>query len=161
MAPPDLAGDVPVRRVLERLNRETVLRFRVVTDTAGAERLECGLAQLVHRAPTLQRDARLDAALAAIAERHRVAVGLTLLQLVVLLQPLEDASVRFLLLQPCELAGLLAHPPVRSDHRDLRQPVVAADLVVERIVTRRDLERAGAEVALDPLLRDHAHTPSD
>ena len=88
-------------------------------------------------------------------------VGLALLELIVLLQPLEDALVRFLLRQPGELAGLLVHPPVRSDHRDLGQAVVAADLVVERVVTRRHLERAGAELALDPLVGDHRHAAPD
>src|SRR6476469_1427376 len=99
MAPPDLAGDVPVRRVLERLNRETVLRVRVEADATVTERLERGLAQLRHRAPPLQRDPRLDPALTAIAERDRVTVGLALLQLVVLLQPLEDTVVRLRLRQ--------------------------------------------------------------
>src|SRR5882724_9669713 len=146
MAPPDLAGDVPVRRFLERSNRETVLRFRVVAHAAGAERLECGPSQLLHRAPPLQGDARLDAAVALVAERHRVAVGLALLELTVLLQPLEDALVRFFLGQAGKLPSLLVHPAVRSDHSDLGQTVVATDLVVERVMTGRDLERAGTEV---------------
>src|SRR5580765_2374742 len=161
MAPPDLAGDVPVRRVLERLNRETVLRVRVETDATGTERLERRPSQLRHRAPPLQRDPRLDATVTAIAERHLVAVRLPLLELAVLLQPLEDALVRFLLRQSCELTGLLVHPAVRSDHRDLRQTVVEADLVVERVVTRRHLERAGAEVALDALVGDHRYAAPD
>src|SRR6266566_4435568 len=110
MAPPDLARDVPVRRFLERLDRKTVLRFRAVADAPGTESLERRLAQLLHRAPPLQRDARLDATLAAIAERHGVAIGLALLELPMLLQPLENACVRILLRQPRELPGLLVHP---------------------------------------------------
>ena len=43
----------------------------------------------------------------------------------------------------------------------LGQPVVAADLEVERIVAGRDLERAGAELAVDPLVRDDRHAPLD
>ena len=39
--------------------------------------------------------------------------------------------------------------------------MVAADLEVHRIVTGRDLERAGAELALDALVRDHRHDALD
>ena len=132
MAPPDLAGDVPVRRVLERL------RSRSGAATPGGsgrgrERSasSAGFSQLLHRAPPLQRDPRLDPALAAVAERDRVPVRLALLELAVLAcSHCEDALVRLLLRQPGELAGLVVHPPVRSDHRQLRQAVVAADLVV-------------------------------
>src|SRR5439155_4643866 len=112
-------------------------------------------------APPLQRDARLDATVAAIAERHRVTVGLALLELAVPLQPLEDTLVRFFLAQARELPGLLVHPAVRSDHGDLGQTVIATDLVVQRVVTRCDLERAGAELTLDSLVCDHRYTALD
>ena len=78
-----------------------------------------------------------------------------------LLEPLEDALVGFLLRQPRQLAGLFVHPPVGADHRELGQAVVAADLVVEWVVTRRHLQRAGAELALDALVGDHGHAALD
>ena len=39
--------------------------------------------------------------------------------------------------------------------------MVAADLVVERVMTRRHLERARAEVALDALVGDHRNAALD
>jgi hypothetical protein len=62
----------------------------VETNTARSQSLERGLLQLLHRAPPLERDQRLDAGLAALAERDRVAVRLALLQLSALLDPLPD-----------------------------------------------------------------------
>src|SRR6185312_2300063 len=100
-------------------------------------------------------DARLDPALAAVAERDGVSVRLALLQLTVLAEPIEDPLVRLRLRQAGELTGLLVHPTVGADHRQLGKVVIAADLVVLRVVPRRDLERAGAEVDLDTLVGDH------
>ena len=99
--------------------------------------------------------------MAAVADGDRVAVRLALLELVVLLQPRDHPLVRLFLGQPGEVARFLVHVPVRSDHGDLRQSVVDADLVVERIVTRRHLQGAGAEVALDALVGDDGHAPLD
>ena len=88
-------------------------------------------------------------------------VRLALLELAVLPEPREDALVGLFLRQPGEVACLLVHPAVRADHGQLGQAVVAADLVVERIVAGRDLQRARAEVALDALVGDHRHAPLD
>ena len=76
-------------------------------------------------------------------------------------QPGEDALVGLGLGQAGELAGRVVHAPVGADHRQLVEAVVAADLVVERVVTGRDLQRARAEVALDPLVGDHRHAALD
>ena len=115
MAPPDLARDVPVGGVLERFDREAVLRLGMETHAAGAHRLERRLLQLVHRAEPLQRDPRLDARLAAVADADGVAVRLALLELVVLLEPREDALVGLFLVAG-EVAGRVVHPasgPIR------------------------------------------------
>ena len=92
VAPPELARDVPVGDLLERADRELVLRLRVVADAPLAQRLERRLARLLHRAPPLQRDERLDPRVAALAGADRVPVALALLEPVVLPQPGEDAS---------------------------------------------------------------------
>ena len=44
--------------------------------------------------------------------------------------------------------------PVLADHGDLVEPVLAADLEVVRVVARRDLERAGAELGVHVLVGD-------
>jgi hypothetical protein len=90
-----------------------------------------------------------------------MSVGLALLELPVLLQPREDSRVSLLLRQPGEVARFVVHAPVRADHGQLREPVVAADLVVERIVPGRDLERARCEFSLDAFVRDDGDAPFD
>src|SRR4051794_22538542 len=132
-----------------------MLARRVVANLAARERLERPLLELLHRAPPLQRDQRLDAAVAALAERDAVPVVLALLEQPALLAPREDPLLRLLLREPLEPGR--RHEPVRPDATRLRQAVVAADLEVGRVVTRRDLQRARAELALDALVRDHGH----
>ena len=103
-----------------------------------------GPRELVHPAPPLGRDERLDARVAALARPDRVAVVLALLELAALLEPREDPRRR-----PPPASG------PRSPRRCIRpsgpitvsvgEPVVAADLEVHRVVAGRDLERARAE----------------
>src|SRR5207248_7139713 len=107
--------------------------------------------------PPLQRDARLDAVLAAIAERDGVPVVLPLLELVALAAPVEDPRPGLLLRQPFE--PLRSDETVRPDAARLGQAVVAPDLEIGRIVPRRDLQRSGAELALGALVGDHRHQP--
>ena len=54
-------------------DRELVLRLGVVPHTPLAQRLERGLAQLLHRHPPLERDERLDPRVAALARADRSA----------------------------------------------------------------------------------------
>ena len=90
-----------------------------------------------------------------------MAVRLALLELAALAEPLDDPRVGLLLRQSGELAGLVVHAAVGADHHRLRQSVVAPDLVVERIVPRRHLQRARPELRLDALVGDHRHAPLD
>ena len=117
--------------------------------------------QLLHRAPPLEHDQRLDAGVAALAGADRVAVRLAAVELPALLQPREHARAGLLLRQAGEVAGLVVHPAVGADHRELRELVVAPDLEVGRVVPRCHLERARAELRLDALVRDHRHAPLD
>ena len=88
-------------------------------------------------------------------------VTLALLELVALAEPGENPLLRLLLRQPGKIARGLVHPPVGADHHRLRKPVRPSDFEVEGIVARRHLERAGAEVALDPVVGDHGHAALD
>ena len=72
VAPPDLPGDVPVGRLLERRDREAVLRLRM-EDARAAERSAssagCFSSSIEHHhCGEIQR---LDPAVAALAERRR------------------------------------------------------------------------------------------
>ena len=161
VTPPELARDVPVRCVLERVGREAVLRLRVVDDLALLEGGERGLLQLLHRAPPLQRDEGLDAGLAALAERDRVAVALTLLEEPALFRPRDDPLARLFLGQAGEVACLLVHASVGGDDRRLRQVVAPADGEVERVVCRSHLERSRTELRVDLVVGDHRDVPLD
>ncbi len=90
-----------------------------------------------------------------------MAVRLPLLELVVLTQPGEDPLLGLFLREPREFARLVVHAAVRADHGRLGQPVVAADVEVELVVARGDLERTGAEADLHTLVGDHRHAPLD
>ena len=78
-------------------------------------------------------------------------------ELPALLDPGEHCRICLGLRQPCEITGLVVHPAVGADHHRLGKPVVAADLEVQGVVARRDLERTRPEVGLDARVRDHRH----
>ena len=138
-----------------------MLRLGVVADAPLAQRLERRLARLLHCAPPLERDERLDPGVAALTGPDGVPVALSLLELTALAQPLDDALVGLGLGKPGKLAGGLVHPAVGADHGQNRQVVAPADLEVGRVVTRGHLERAGTEVRLDRLVGDHRHAALD
>ena len=138
-----------------------MLRLGVVPDAARAKHLERRLLQLVHAAPPLEGDERLDPALAALADGDRMAVRLALLEQAALLAPGEHERPRLLLRQPGDLGHDVVHAAVGADHHRLGQAVRAADLEVGGVVPGGDLERAGAELGLDALVRDDRHPPLD
>ena len=72
------------------------------TDAPLLQRLDRRPRELVHRAPPLRRDERLDARVAALARADRVPVVLALLELVVLAEPVDDVPVGLFLRQPLE-----------------------------------------------------------
>ena len=81
-------------------------------------------------------------------------VRLALLELAALLAPGQHELSCLLLRHSRDLWDDVVHPPVRADDHRLGEPVRAADLEVDRVVARRDLERAGAELGLDALVGD-------
>ena len=90
-----------------------------------------------------------------------MAVGLLAIEQVALACPGEHALACLVLREPGERAGINAHLSVDADHGQLGQAVLSADLEVGRVVSRRDLERAGAELGVDLLVLDHGHATLD
>ena len=137
VAPPDLARDVPVGRVLERVDRVAVLRGRVVAHAAAraAPRAPAASAPSIahHHCSEISGSIRL---LQRSQSATECRYGLALDEQAALLDPREDPLLRLLLRQAGELAGVLAHAPVAADHGQLGQVVRAADLEVERVVAR-------------------------
>ena len=159
MAPPELTRDAPVGRLLEGLDREPMLALRVVADAPLAKGLDRRAGELVHLAPPLRRHERLDPGVAPRARADRVAVRLALLEPAPLVEPGDDPRVGLLLVEALEALG--DHAAVEPDHRERLETVRAADLEVGRVVTRGDLESAGAELRIDPLVGDHRHAALD
>ena len=90
-----------------------------------------------------------------------MSVRLALLELVALPEPVEDPLLCLRLREPGQVPCVVVHASVRPDHDELGEPVVAADLVVERVVAGRHLEGARAKLPLDAVVRDHRHGPFD
>src|SRR5881398_8054 len=79
-----------------------------------------------------------------------------------LAQLIDDHSPRLLDARAHEPLGrLVGDTPVLADNADLPEPVAASDLEVVRVVPRGDLERPGAEVRLDVLVRDDLQLAPD
>ena len=131
MPPPELAGDAPVGRVLKRLDHEPVLALGVEPDVPRAKLLDQGARSLVHPAPPLWRDERLDPGVAALARSDGVTVRLPLHEPV---RSSNQATIR-------PVGGLLVEAlEAFGDHQAVgpmtvsAEPAVAADLEVDRIV---------------------------
>ena len=153
VAPPELARDAPVGRLLERLDREPVLALRVVADAPLAQRLDrraararpSGTTTAARRAArSASGSARTSRPSAGTARASRAGPRSS-----------SQATIR-------SSASFWSSPskpsatirPSGPDHRQRLEAVVAADLEVHRVVPRRDLDRAGAELRLDPLVGD-------
>jgi hypothetical protein len=102
-------------------------------------------------------DERLHHGLAAIAEPDGVTVRLDAVDEPQRLHVLDDLLARLEAIHPGVLAGRRRHLAVESDDGADGQAVPLADLEVDRIVARRDLDDAGAELGIDRLVRHHPH----
>ena len=165
VAPPELARDVPRADRLQPVERDAVAAPAGGSVTRPRlDRVDRRRGQLApsshHHCSETSGSMRVPRAL-AVADR--VPVALALLELAVLLaQPVDDAVGGLLLGQPDEhVRDVAGHAAVEADHGQLGQAVVAADLEVDRVVAGRDLQRTGAELALDALVGDHRHVPTD
>ncbi len=125
----------------------------------GGERL---LGHAGHVAEPLRRDQRLDRLAAALAVAHVMDVVLDLDEITLLAQALDDPGARLETVEPGEAgAGVRGHPAVRSDDRDARQAVTPPHLEVVRIVERRDLHQARAELAVHRRIGDEGQPAAD
>ena len=93
--------------------------------------------------------------MAALAVTDVVDVILGLEQQPLFSQFLDHGLAGFHAVQADEvLARLLGHRAIRTDDDRDRQFVAQAHLIVVRIVRRRDLHAAGAELRIDEIIRD-------
>ena len=155
VTPPDLARDVPVSDVLEPPLVGAAEHLRNETDAPRAVRVEGRDRERLHPAKPLKREQRLYDRAGTRRERNRVAARLGR----------DDRTLRFEVAHDGFACGeaveaaigfrrLGRHLPVEPDHARHRQAVAFADGVVDRIVRRRDLHGAGAELAIDHRIGD-------
>ena len=90
---------------------------------------------------------------------HVVDVRLGLDQVTVFLEVLRDQRARLVPVHARIQPGLDRQRAVPVDHADRLQAVPFADLEVELVVTRRDLQRAGAELEVDAGIGDQRNQP--
>ena len=161
VAPPQLTRHAPGPDLPHPVEEGVLLAPWVEGHPAALDRLDRGLRQLLHVAEPLQRDQRLDAVAGAVAMADLVLVGVLALEQAQREQAVDHLLARGGGRQAGELAGLVVHPAVEADHRQLLQLVAAANLEVVGVVAGRDLEHTGAEVGLDVLVGDDRHLAVD
>ena len=161
VAPPELTRYAPGADRLHPVEVDLLHALRVEAHLLGLDDVDRRLGQLVHAAEPLQRDQRLDARAGALAEADGVAVRDLLAQGAALAQVLDRALVPFVGREPLPLGHQVGHPAVEADRGQRLKTVVAADLEIDRVVTRCDLEGAGAELDLDPLVGDDGDATTD
>jgi hypothetical protein len=160
--PPELAGDAPGSDLAHPVEVDPLPLRRRDPHLVALDHLNRRPRKLVHAAEPLQRDQRLDPLTGAVRERDRVQIGLLGADATLLAQRRDHRLLGLGDGEPGEaLSRLLARAPVRADHDDLLEAVLAADLKVVEVVARGDLERAGAELGVDVIVGDDLQPPPD
>ena len=119
------------------------------------------LGQLVHSTEPLQRDQRLDASTRALTEANRVPVRRLIAQRTTLAQVLDGALVSLVGRQPLPLGHQVGQLAIETDRRERLEAMILADLEVDWVVARRDLERTRTELDLDALVRNDRDLATD
>ena len=163
MAPPQLARDAPVLDVMHPLvvgvdpllGVELDLAGLHHADRLGGDRFAVG-ARLAHRDEPLVGEHRLDDLSGALAARHGEAVLARCFQQALRLQVGHDLLARDETVEAAVGRGrVVVQRRVEVQHAEHRQSMTLADRVVVGVVRRRDLDDAGAELAVDVRVGDH------
>ena len=113
------------------------------------------IAHLVHLHEPLLGQDRLDDRLAPLADRQRDLVILDLFEQAELFESLDDLFPRFETVQAFEIRHRPPHSScVVVHHEQLFEVVPLADLIIVRIVSRRDLDGTGAKFRVDIFVGD-------
>ena len=147
--PPQLPRDAPVADVVHPVEKRLRPRLGNELGLPLLHRLDRRLGERLHLDEPLRRQHRLDDRVAALAVTDRVDVRLAAALEPQLLQLGLDRLARREPVQAGERAPLGIHHARVIEDRDHRQLVPLAGLEVVRIVRRRHLDRAGAELRID------------
>ena len=156
--PPDLARDVPVGRVLERVDREPVLRLRVVA-RRGASR-SASSAGFFSSSIEHHHWSEISGSI-RVSQRSQSATECRYASRFSsrprsLIQSRMRSSASSCVRPASSPASSFIRPSGPITDR-LGQAVVAPDLEVERVVAGRHLQRAGPELEVHALVGDHRH----
>ena len=155
VAPPQLAADAPVLKVLHPGGVGLRPARGVEGDLAGVDGVERRPLKLVDGDEPLLGQPRLKRGVAAVAVHDGVIEVLDVIEQVVLLKPLDDGLAALLASHAGELAVALDDHRVLIEDIDLRQVVGLTHGVVVGVVSRGDLNKAGTKVGVDvPILKD-------
>ena len=124
-------------------------------DLAGVDGVERRPLELVDGHKPLLGQPRLKRGVAAVAVHDGVVVVLNVIEQVMLLKPLDDGLAALLAGHAGKLAVALDDHRVLVENIDLRQVVGLTHGVIVGVVSRGDLDEAGAKVGVDmPILKD-------
>ena len=155
VAPPQLAADAPILEVLHPGGVGLRPARGVEGDLAGVDGVERRPLELVDGDEPLLGQPRLQRGVATVAVHDGVVVLLDMVEQVMLLKPLDDGLAALLTGHAGELAIALDDHRVLVEDVDLRQVVGLTHGVVVGVVSRGDLDKAGAKVGIDmPILKD-------
>ncbi len=155
MPPPQLARDAPRSDVRQPVLPGLAPRGRDELQASVVVRRERLGRHRRNVAEPLRGHQRLDADTTALAEADVVQVVLFVDQQSSFAKLREQERARRVDVEAGErLARCGGHPSLAVDHLNARQAVAAAGLEIRRVVVRRDLDHAGAEVALDRVVGD-------
>ena len=161
MAQPELAADVPVAQSAQPVEVRALVALRVPADLAGGRRGERLVAHRLHAQPPLLADQGLDHRVAAVAVPDLVRVRLLFDQESLRLQVGDDFLAGLERRQAVVRKARHVHPAVGVHPVDDFEGMALADVVVHRVVARRDLERTGSEILLDRRVADDRQLPPD
>ena len=155
VAPPQLAADAPVLKVLHPGGVGLRPARGVKGDLAGVDGVERRPLELIDGHKPLLGQPRLQGGVATVAVHDGVIEVLDVIEQVMLLKPLDDGLAALVAVHAGELAVALDDHRVLVEDVDLRQVVGLTHGVIVGIVGRGDLNEAGTEVGVDvPILKD-------
>ena len=162
VAPPQLAADAPVLEVLHPGGVGLRPARGVEGDLAGVNGVECRPLELVDGHKPLLGQPRLQRGVATVAVHDGVIMLLDVVEQTVLVEPLDNGLAALVAVHAGELAVALDDHRVLVEDVDLRQVVGLTHGVVVGVVSRGDLDEAGAKVGVDvPILKDGDLTVDD
>ena len=161
VAPPELTGNAPVLDVLHPIIVDFIHAVRDEADLAVFHDIHRRFRKRLHFHEPLRRNARLDDCTAAITGADVVLDRLNLDEVAARIEILHDLLSRLQCRHARVFASVFVDDAAVVHDVDDRQLVAQADLKVVRVVRRRDLHNAGAEILLDIRIRDNRDFPID